>query len=702
MTDLGSTISSETLPGLDIAESMLAFRREVVADLDLLTEDMDDDTTLGKATVSTARNAHPSLALDALMILRLFASTKARSVQILPAAGALSVIQTMRPSDSARLKALFRDRKSELLSAIDGCAQKTRLADDLQLVQHMGAEAGRLDTARFIETVETAVLAGLPCLVFLSGTQPLTPELRTIVSSDLMLCPADAVMLAALFSMLHKSSIAPSDLPKSGIAMLTELQLAQTFYAATAAEAVARLHQLCAPACDAAHVTLDQVYGQPQATEAFAHLLEDVADWHANRLAWHEVTSSFLLYGPPGTGKTRLATALAGSARLPFVMTSYSDCQKHGHQGDMLRELNSAGERAISQAPAVFFIDEIDSFYSRARGNNNGYIQGVVNGLLTLLDRLNGTDGVIVVAATNHPDAVDPAIIRAGRFDRHIAVGALERAGIRAMLTTELGTGVLNEAECRELADQLSGCTGADVATLIRAARTKARRAKAVLNAQHVRDAADGLSPRPEPGLQSRIAFHEAGHLLAGHLFGLPSPERAQLIARYGYVESPEFDFLTPERILSQIRSDLGGYAAEQLVFGTASSGSGGDASSDLARATRRLLLKELSFGFGETITWQAASTDLQHISDRQRERIERELQEALAETRAALHAHRADLERIAETLLRERELNRQQIAALLSDIHIASVISQSCVNHEQKEHSCKLAKASGGYTIPG
>ncbi len=100
-------------------------------------------------------------------------------------------------------------------------------------------------------------------------------------------------------------------------------------------------------------------------------------------MAWSEVTRSVLMFGPPGTGKTMLAHALAGSARIPIITTSYSDCQKHGHQGDMLAALSAAFERAAQQAPAVLFIDEIDSFSDRSSGSqSDGYLRGVVNGCL--------------------------------------------------------------------------------------------------------------------------------------------------------------------------------------------------------------------------------------------------------------------------------------------------------------------------------
>jgi len=149
-------------------------------------------------------------------------------------------------------------------------------------------------------------------------------------------------------------------------------------------------------------------------------------------------------------------------------------------------------------------------------------------------------------------------------------------------------------------------------------------------------------------------------------------PRRAQLNARNGFIATPDFDILTHARICAQIRTDLGGYAAEQLVFGTACSGSGGDVESDLARATFRAQQAELSYGFGETLSWQPSNTDMQRLSARQRARIEQQLQQALKDTQQAFRTNRADLERIADVLIRERELDRARIAELLREVAVA------------------------------
>ncbi|WP_299146686.1 ATP-binding protein [uncultured Tateyamaria sp.] len=132
--------------------------------------------------------------------------------------------------------------------------------------------------------------------------------------------------------------------------------------------------------------TLDDIVLNESVATPVNQLVDDIRDWQAGRLTWKDVSSSILLYGPPGNGKTLLATALAGSIGGPLVATSYSDCQQHGHQGDMLKALSRKVEEAVRLAPSVFFLDELDSFTPRDKpGRSSDYIVGVVNGLLELI-----------------------------------------------------------------------------------------------------------------------------------------------------------------------------------------------------------------------------------------------------------------------------------------------------------------------------
>ncbi|MDR9394110.1 MAG: AAA family ATPase, partial [Roseovarius sp.] len=261
------------------------------------------------------------------------------------------------------------------------------------------------------------------------GPVEVTSALSAVTA--LQLAPVSGAMLRALLSEIHDVTEPALDLSDADAAGLTDLA---AIFAAPDTDAVqAELARLTAPNTLSGQVTLADVHGQPVAKRALEDLCNDLAEWRAGALDWSDVTRSFLLHGPPGNGKTMLSEALAASAGVPLIATSYSDNQRLGHQGDMLKGLTEAVTRACATAPSVFFIDEIDAFHARGQ-SHNGYMIGVVTGLLTQLDRLMKTEGVILLAATNYPDTVDPAIRRAGRFDRHIPVTPPDRAGVQAIL----------------------------------------------------------------------------------------------------------------------------------------------------------------------------------------------------------------------------------------------------------------------------
>jgi AAA+ superfamily predicted ATPase len=208
-------------------------------------------------------------------------------------------------------------------------------------------------------------------------------------------------------------------------------------------------------------LTLDDVALPAPLREDLQSMADDLQEWMVGGLDWSEVTSSVFIDGAPGTGKSRTAEALAGSARAHLVVTSYSDCQRHGHQGDMLKALNEKVGEAIRSTPSVLFIDEMEAFSNRSSASRRSdYIVGVVNGLLEQLNILAQTPGVIVIGAANAKHLIDPAILRSGRFDLHHTLGLPDLTALRDILRVHLGADA-RALDIDSVAERLTGRSGA-------------------------------------------------------------------------------------------------------------------------------------------------------------------------------------------------------------------------------------------------
>jgi ATP-dependent Zn protease len=286
---------------------------------------------------------------------------------------------------------------------------------------------------------------------------------------------------------------------------------------------------------------------------------------------------------------------------------------------------------------------------------------------------------VILIAATNDIDRVDPAVIRAGRYDRHISVYPPDRDGVRSLLSSALAGTILNDHLDR-LADQLLGQTGAELTALVRDARTRARAEGQNFNADHVQAAADAVQPPLADDLLWRISIHEAGHLVAGPLFGLPAATSARVTPTGGEVVRSAVHSLTRDSLHAHLCAVLAGRAAEEVLLGDISSGGGTGTASDLAQATKLALEAECALGFGLTLTWVPPDTPYSLIPEPIRQRVEVSLQTAQTAARAAMDKHRPSIERVAAVLSVQRELDTAQIAELLADIQEESVCNDSLV----------------------
>jgi cell division protease FtsH len=656
-----------SLPGYQLAQKIMA---ETARDVDALFDDVLDGCDLDDPeTGARPKRPSPDTCLDALLILRLMSGHAAAGCpSMLPQPGAATLILAPNFDDVKRLRPLIEKLNVELMSS--GRPRPQHLLN-LDIITQPRAGASTYDMRRFNENIRDAALRGHPVMVIATAARALDPDIRDIASATLQLSPATRAMLDAILKLLFPGSRTSN--PQLDLRGISEMQFARVFAADTASGARKALRALTPATVSggaAPAITLEDVHGQPKVKVAFTQLCADLEEWKAGDLPWGEVTSSFLLKGPPGTGKTMLAEALAGSTGLTLVKTSYSECQRGGHQGDMLRELNTACERAISAAPAILFIDEMDSFQMRGgSGNFSGYITGVVNGLLVEIDRVNATPGVVLLAASNFADRIDPAITRPGRLDQHLEVGPLDRTGVRSLICATIPD-TLSPEEAEMLADQLSGQTGARVAALLRDARTRARRERRPLSAEHVFEAAEAVAPVPDPAHLHRVAIHEAGHLLMGHLCGLKTPKRAALRGHGGEIVRDAPDLLTPSLATAMIRVSLAGRVAEAMFFDEISSGSGGPGQgSDLASATRMALQIELSYGFSSRLSWHDPGCTLSLQPQEIRTAVETRLREAEAVAGAALTPHRDTLERIASVLIAERDLDQARLSGLLEGI---------------------------------
>ena len=417
-------------------------------------------------------------------------------------------------------------------------------------------------------------------------------------------------------------------------------------------------------------ITLDDVHGQPEAVADLRGLLEDVRDWRAGRLDWNEVSASRLLHGPPGCGKTMIAAAVAGSAGLPLVATSYAECQAAGHMGDYLAAMGRRVREAIREAPSVFFLDEIDSYSVRSQGTHDRrYSTAVVNGLLTDLTKLAATPGVIVLAATNDRSRVDPAVTRAGRLDRHVEIGLPTRNGMAAILEARLGA--IPQEAIGAAAVRLTGLSGADAATVAKDALGRARRDRASVAAEHLDAAVRAVVPNDLAAAEAAVAAHEAGHLVAIAALGLPAPRLARLHPHGGYVDAP----LPPRRTLADVEDViamlLAGRAAEEIMGFGSSAEAGDGPSSDLERATVEAIRIETVYGLGATGLFHApvARHERGALPAEVRARVDATLARGMATARMALEDNLELLGRVAGALCRERELDADRIAALTVDV---------------------------------
>ncbi|WP_331319124.1 AAA family ATPase, partial [Methylobacterium mesophilicum] len=415
---------------------------------------------------------------------------------------------------------------------------------------------------------------------------------------------------------------------------------------------------------------LEDLSGYDEARDWGLALVDDLRRWRAGEIGFSECESSILLSGPPGVGKTQFAAALARSAELPFLAGSLGQWQaaRDGHLGHTLGAMRAFFDTA-RRAPCVVLIDEIDSFGDRNNFSHDhrGYGTQIVNALLEILDGAAGREGIVVVAATNNPEAVDPAIRRSGRLDRHVRIGRPGADALRGILRTCLGR-TLARADLTPAAAEAAGMTGADVAAAVRRAAGTARRAgRKMAMADLLAALADGR-PRMPTRVRLRAAIHEAGHGLA--VLRLRNAGRVELSLQAGggiteAFDDPDLLDQTEGSIERYLTVLLAGRAAEEEALGEVSAG----AVSDLASATRVAGLMEARWGFSRRHPLVSVGDDA--VADVARMPwlagpIQERLQAAYDRARGLMRDEYAALGRLAEALFREGFLDDTRVRRLV------------------------------------
>lgn len=405
-------------------------------------------------------------------------------------------------------------------------------------------------------------------------------------------------------------------------------------------------------------IRLADLAGLGAARDVALGIVEDLRAWHEGELPWDAVHRGMLVVGPPGCGKTELARAIAREPDIHLEIASYAQWQSRGHLGDMLKAMRASFAAAADQAPSILFLDELDAFGSRAGGRSTQHLSYDTKVITALLEQLDGIDdrvGVVIVAACNHPGVIDPAVLRAGRFDQRVTLRLPDAEALAIILRQHLGPD-LPEADLAILGQMALGLSGADGAAAVRAARAAARRQKRSLTAEDLRAALVPGHLALPADMRRRAAIHEAGHAIVMTALGLGQVKALRLSPGGGETRMRWFDSDSTRDLLQRrCAGHLAGRAAEILLLGTASGGAGGTEDSDLHQATRLVMQCEISLGLGSmghlSVGAPPPTTTLLSLPPAMRQEMQRDLDKALALALEILRQYRPLLESLARDL---------------------------------------------------
>lgn len=443
----------------------------------------------------------------------------------------------------------------------------------------------------------------------------------------------------------------------AALARLSDDDVLVALRAGTAAEAAGSLQERVRLRAATAAPTLDDVAGYGEAEAAARRLVADLGRWARGEVPWCDMTRSLLLEGEPGTGKTFLARAIGASAGVPFHASSLAEWQAAGHLGDTLRAMQTVFAAARAQVPAILFIDEIDSLGTRGGRDTHGssYRAQVINAFLAEVDGVRDMEGVVLIGATNDAAALDPAIVRPGRFDRTVRVPRPGPAAVRTILAHHLRDDI-PAGDLERIVPLASGLSAAAIDAAVREARSRAREAA---HPFAMADLAAVFQPAVAPSAERvwRIAVHEAGHLIVALRLTDAVPRRITATPHGGSVE---FHWPAPPATRAEIEArlavHLAGRAAEEVILGEPSAGAGGDDASDLARATDLALRLETQFALGASgLLYRTDPAAAIRADQGLASKVGAHLEDALAKAKEVVRNETAAVEHMAKTLVARR-----------------------------------------------
>ncbi|WP_331376046.1 AAA family ATPase [Sinorhizobium chiapasense] len=553
-------------------------------------------------------------------------------------------------------------------------------ASDTKPVVHRFEASARFRERKLRELAE--LCAKHPTCIVIAESRASLPDQLVLTADALIEIPKpEARHLQAARKLLGRKPLAEelaAALARQDVSVLTAL-LSRPYLTQAHAGRLAAGHSAAADG-----PTLEELPGYRELKPWAFAFAKDLAGWRSGMLTWSELDRGILLSGAPGTGKTIFARALAKTCGLPLIAASVSQWHAAGHLGNMLAAMRQTFEKARNERAALVFLDELDSIGDRTKfsGDHVSYSTQVVNSLLECIDGAQGRDGVFLVAATNYPEAIDPALLRSGRIERHIRLELPDQVERAEILLYHLRTDMAIE-QIEEITADLAGWSGADLERLARAAKQSARTAGRPVQVQDVVRALPPLETLSRDESQ-RVAIHECGHAIVA--LDLDQTEEVCISIRKRFRRSSlepnvhgvtlysknESGLLTRAALLGQICRLLGGAAAEEIALGGRSTGAGGMHGSDLHKATTLAAQMICSYGMGDRLSFLRKASAIEVDVDRSAlwrawPEIDGILHEQFERAKRILSGRRKALAALASALVERESLQHEDVVAIMT-----------------------------------